>query len=71
VCVRVGGVYYNAMRWWGGGYNDTVLGGPGVWCGVAIGEETGGGYFNDLYDAVAILLLGVDVMLIPAGDVGR
>jgi len=56
---------------------DTVLGGPGgggVWWGDdrrgrGRGRK-GGGYFNDLYDAIAILLLGVDVMLILAGNVG-
>ena len=40
-----------------------------MWGGDRRGN--GGGYFNDLYDVVAILLLGVDVMLILAGDVGR
>jgi len=40
--------------------------------GVTIGEQKGegGGYFNDLYDAVSILLIGVDVMLILAGNLG-
>ena len=42
-----------------------------MWGGDRRGRGGGGGYFNDLYDAVAILLLGVDVMLILAGDVGR
>jgi len=51
--------------------------GGGVWWGDdrrgrGRGRK-GGGYFNDLYDlydAIAILLLGVDVMLILAGNVG-
>jgi len=69
VC-KGGGCLLQRNEMVGGGYNDTVVGGPGAWCGVAIDEETGGAYFNDLYDMVAVLLLGVDVMLILAVDVG-